>query len=571
MKVHFLSRYLSKKPHVAASARNNELASEIERRFKQYGLEVETPQYNVLLSYPQKSKPNYAYILDGSNTEQFKTQLIEVSKRPDENSPDAVQPFNAFSPAGIAIEDLVYANFGRDEDFQMLQKHFNVNCSGKIVITRYGKNFRGAKVFNAQKYGAIGIMIYNDPINYAPTSKKYPNGIWMPADGVQRGSISNCDGDCLTPGWPSSDGAYRLPVDKAPGMPKIPCHPISAKDAYHFMSKMDGPNVGFANWTGGLNVTYRVGPGFRSPYSAWKVKIEINNEEKQMRIKNVIGTLRGSIEPDRYVMIGNHRDSWVFGGVDASSGGSIMLEIARVFGEMAKKGFRPARSIKFCSWDGEESGLIGSIEYVEQNVNLLMQRAIAYINTDTAVFGNYSFHLSGSPLLYQTIYRSLKQISDPNVPTMSMFEKTVKASPSKADPKKPFIGRIGSGSDYYAFYQTAGIPAIDIMYGMKDVHSKFGTTSYYPVYHSLYDTYYWMKTFIDPKFLVHRAVARFAASLLLKLSTPNVIPLDPRDYSTALSKGAEDIKRIFKMKNVMSHNVSTGIELNCLVLFGSFD
>eukprot|EP00794_Sanderia_malayensis_P017342 gene17342-19073_t len=150
---------------------------------------------------------------------------------------------------------------------------------------------------------------------------------------------------------------------------------------------------------------------------------------------------------------------------------------------------------------------------------------------------------------------------------MSMFEKTVKASPSKADPKKTIripclsafsIGRIGSGSDYYAFYQTAGIPAIDIMYGMKDVHSKFGTTSYYPVYHSLYDTYYWMKTFIDPKFLVHRAVARFAASLLLKLSTPNIIPLDPRDYSTALSKGAEDIKRIFKMKNIMPHNVSTG-------------
>ncbi|XP_065051514.1 N-acetylated-alpha-linked acidic dipeptidase 2-like [Rhopilema esculentum] len=551
-------RYLSAKPHVAASPRNNELADEIARRFKSYSFDVEKQHYNVLLSYPRKDRPNYGYIITDTNTTNFKTQYIEDILDPAENSSDALQPFNAFGLAGNATGDLVYANYGREEDFAMLKDHFKVNCTGKIVIVRYGKVYRGAKVFNAQMNGAIGIFIYNDPKNYGPVpaDKTYPKSMWMPRDGVQRGSIGLGDGDILTPGWPSTDDAYRMPMDTAPGLPKIPCHPISARDAEKFLSKMGGTPVGFTNWTGGLGITYKVGPGFNSSYAGWKAKLEVHNTRDILKITNVIGTIRGATEPDRYVMVGNHRDSWVFGGVDASSGGSVLLELARVFGEYLKTGWRPARTIKFCSWGGEESGLIGSSEYVEQYVKILRDRTVAYVNIDTAVYGNYSVHLAASQLLYQTIYANLKKVKDANT-AMTMFEKAVKTAPSATAKNFPRIGAVGTGSDYAHFYHYATIPVLDIMHGMQDIHSKYDGTSYYPVYHSLHDTYHWMKVFIDPKFECHRSVGEFTGRILLQYADSELVPFDPRDYATALQKGVDDIKKVFTQRAVQSNVANT--------------
>jgi len=551
-------KYLSAEPHVAASPRNNELANEYERRFNAYGFdEVEKLTYNVLLSYPNQSQPNYAYIMNNTNGVNFRTQYMEDILDPAENSPEAYQPFNAFGLAATVTGDLVYVNYGRREDFKMLKDKFNVNCTGKIVIVRYGKIYRGAKVKNAENNGAIGIMIYNDPQNYGPVpaDKTYPNSLWMPRGGVQRGSIGLGDGDILTPGWPSTDDAYRLPKATAPGLPKIPCHPISARDAKQFLSKLGGSAVTDSDWIGDLGITYHLGPGFNASYKDWSVKVEVHNSREILKITDVIGTIKGETEPDRYVMVGNHRDSWVFGGVDASSGGSVLLELARVIGEQRKTGWRPARSMKFCSWGGEEAGLIGSSEYVEQHIKILRERAVLYVNIDTAVYGNYSIVLGASQLTYETIYENLKKVKDANT-KMTMYQKAVATTPWAMDKTKPNIGRVGTGSDYAHFYHYGAIPVIDIMHGMQDIHEG-KKTSYYPVYHSLHDTYHWVKTFMDPKFACHRSVGEFTGRLLFQYADSIVIPFDPRTYTQALQKGVDDFKKILGTTSASAYNVTT--------------
>lgn len=285
------------------------------------------------------------------------------------------------------------------------------------------------------------------------------------------------------------------------------------------------------SWQGGLNISYRFGPGFRNPNAT--LRLEINNQLKQKSIYNVIGTIFGRDEPDRYVLVGNHRDAWSFGAVDASSGTTATHEMARVLGDLLKSGWRPRRTIKICSWGGEEFNLIGSHEWVEENRQTLSERAVAYINLDIAVCGNFVLRARLSPLFKDVTYKWASKVKDPSVQdgSKTMYDSWLEKTPSPSEPDKPETFNLFISSDYTSFYQYLGIPCGD--YGYWFEHDN--KTSLYPAYHTQQDTFYWIKTFVDPTFQVHKAMTQFVGGMLLDFSDSPLLPLDVSSYAQALN------------------------------------
>ncbi|XP_061058716.1 glutamate carboxypeptidase 2 isoform X2 [Eubalaena glacialis] len=497
-------------PHLAGTEQNFQLAKQIQSQWKEFGLDsVELAHYDVLLSYPNKTHPNYISIIDEDGNEIFNTSLYEPPPPGYENVSDVVPPFSAFSPQGMPEGDLVYVNYARTEDFFKLERDMKINCSGKILIARYGKIFRGNKVKNAQLAGAKGIILYSDPADYfAPGVESYPAGWNLPGGGVQRGNILNLNGagDPLTPGYPANEYAYRREIAEAVGLPNIPVHPIGYYDAQKLLEKMAGSAPPDYSWKGSLQVPYNVGPGFTGNFSTQKVKMHIHSNNKVKRIYNVIGTLRGAVEPDRYVILGGHRDSWVFGGIDPQSGAAVVHEIVRSFGKLKKEGWRPRRTILFASWDAEEFGLLGSTEWAEENSRLLQARGVAYINADSSIEGNYTLRVDCTPLMYSLVYNLTKELQSPDegFEGKSLFESWNEKSPSPEFSGLPRISKLGSGNDFEVFFQRLGIASGRARY-TKD----------------------WVR-----------------GGIVFELANSIVLPFDCRDYAVVLRKYADKIYNI---------------------------
>ncbi|XP_055970576.1 glutamate carboxypeptidase 2 isoform X1 [Sorex fumeus] len=534
-------------PHLAGTKQNFHLAKQIQSQWKEFGLDsVELVHYDVLLSYPNKTHPNYISIIDGNGNEIFNTSLYEPPCPGYENVSDVVPPFSAFSPKGTPQGDLVYVNYARTEDFFKLERDMKISCSGKIVIARYGKIFRGNKVKNAELAGAKGIILYSDPADSsAPGVPSYPEGWSLPGGGVQRGNVLTLDGagDPLTPGYPANEYAYRRGIAEAVGLPRIPVHPIGYHDAHKLLEKMGGPAAPEHSWKGSLPVPYNVGPGFIGNFSTQKVKMHIHSNNKVTRIYNVIGTLRGAVEPDRYVILGGHRDSWVFGGIDPQSGAAVVQEIVRSFGTLKRKGWRPRRTILFASWDAEEFGLLGSTEWAEDNSRLLQERGVAYINADSSIEGNYTLRVECSPLMYSLVYNLTKELQSPDegFEGKSLYESWNEKSPSSEVTGKPRIGKLGSGNDFEVFFQRLGIASGRARYTKNWATSKFSS---YPLYHSVYDTYELVEKFYDPTFKNHLAVAQIRGGMVFEVASSVVLPFDCQDYAVVLKKYADKIYNI---------------------------
>ncbi|KAH9494447.1 Glutamate carboxypeptidase 2, partial [Bulinus truncatus] len=356
-------RDLTKHPHIAGRSRDFELVSYLQKHFRDNGLHVQTTPYDVLLSYPNEATPNSVRLVDGSGNILYdaKSNESDIS-----GEPDVVPPFNAYSPSKLVEGELVFANYGRVEDFEELVS-LKVNVTGRVVIVKYGKMFRGDKVDIAASYGATGIIIYSDPADYTGFKsgdyRVYPDTWWLPSTGVQRGTVFTGDGDPLTPGYPANNLAFRYTEEEVdPPLPKIPAHPIGYGAATEILKHLNGTPV--SGWAGGLNVSYNTGPGFIR--SDMKIQLNVTTKNQRAKAENVFDIIRGTVEPDRYVLIGNHRDAWIYGAIDPSSGTAVIMELVRVIGSLVKSGrWKPRRSIVFCSWGAEEFGLIGSTEWVE--------------------------------------------------------------------------------------------------------------------------------------------------------------------------------------------------------------
>ncbi|XP_077246597.1 peptidase M28 family protein [Tasmannia lanceolata] len=514
---------LTSKTHVAGTPENFETADYVLDMFRRYGLRVHYRDYLVLLSYPVRSSVSMS--LADRKLKLFENEVGDRASSP-------FPPFHAYSPSGHIRAEAIYVNYGSAEDLEEL-KRMKLSVQGRIAIARQGLVFRGDMVENCANAGALAVLIYPDPQQFSGDSNDegYPNSKWLPKNGAQSGTVFRGIGDPLSPGWPSSSSSERLSYQELTSvLPKIPSLPISAFDALHIMSFLTGP-VAPPHWQGKLQMTsYRVGPG------PGVLSVSYVANQTIQPIRNVFGVIKGWEEPDRYVLMGNHRDAWSFGAVDPNSGTSVLLEIAHRFGKMMKQGWRPRRSIILCSWDAEEYGLVGSTEWVEENSALLSSRVVAYINVDCAVAGP-GFHASATPQLDQLLVDATKQIKDPDDHSKTVYQSWM-ASSAAAD---EVIGRLGrGGSDYSAFLHHVGIPCMDIYFG-KD----------YPVYHSIFDDFLWMTKYGDPEFQRHLAVGQIWGLVSLKLADAEILPFSYAGYAQELESYVRSLDS--RLKSVASY------------------
>jgi N-acetylated-alpha-linked acidic dipeptidase len=331
-------------------------------------------------------------------------------------------------------------------------------------------------------------------------------------------------GDPTTPGYPSKPGSPR--VDPHGSTPSIPSLPISYADALPLLKALNGlgPNATAFNkyWQGGglayKGVDYNVGPS--------KLELNLYNQQEYVTtpIWNVIGVVNGSIA-DEVVLIGNHRDAWVAGGAgDPNSGSAVLNEVIRSVGTALAFGWKPLRTIVFASWDGEEYGLVGSTEWVEEYIPWLSASAVAYFNVDVGARGD-KFSVSASPMLNSLIYNVTGSVAAPGNDS-----KTVR------DTWDGHIGTMGSGSDFTSFQDYAGIASIDFGYGA-------GPTDPVYHYHSNYDSFGWMEKFGDPGWHHHTTMAQILGLFAITLSETPIIALSASDYARALEKYLEQVKK----------------------------
>jgi N-acetylated-alpha-linked acidic dipeptidase len=512
---------LSAVPHLAGTPEDRKTALYVAAKLRAAGFETQVVPYRVLMDWPKETRVE-AWDSSGRQVMTGPTRP-SVKGDPYENDPRIVMPYNASSASGDVTAQALYGNYCRPQDFGELSAE-HIDVRGKIVLCRYGGNFRGVKVYLAEQRGAAGVLIYSDPRDDGYfKGEVWPNGPWRPATAVQRGSVQylfKYPGDPETPGLASTpdlpDSARKSP-DGSQG--HIISIPLSYQDAAPILHALKGPTPP-EGWQGALPFRYRMGPG------GVTVHLVSSQDYRRRLIWDVVGKIQGSQYADNPVIVGNHRDAWVFGAVDPVSGTAAMLEAAHGIGALLKTGWRPKRTILFCSWDGEEEGLIGSTEWVEQYA-VMLQHAAAYFNVDIGVSGP-NFTAAAVPSLKQFILGVTRAVPSPK--GGSVYDRWVMTHPHSSEhpgvdiaqktAAAVQIGDLGSGSDYTPFLQHIGVPSADI--------SSEGP---YGVYHSTFDDFAWFTREADPHFLYLKEMARILGLEAVRMADADVLPYDYVTYA----------------------------------------
>lgn len=583
-------RFLTDKPHLAGSPRDRELAEWTRDRWIAAGLEeVEIVEHEVLLPWPEEVS------VEMTAPRPWRASLREDPVSGDEYSAetDVGIPHHGYSASGDVEGEVVYAGSGNPADYDWLAAR-GVDIKGKIALVRYSVpySYRGFKALTAQQRGAAGILIYSDPVDDgAGKGKTYPDGPWGNESHIQRGAIVYdfmVPGDPLTPGWPSLPGARRIARDEAVSLPKIVSAPLSAKDARAILEALGGLEAP-KDWQGGISLragapssvgagtSSVVGAGFRlraelrrtagalaqavsRPYTVGagpaRVRLRVKMDDRVRPIWTVTGRIRGTDHPDDVVIVGNHRDAWIYGGVDPSSGSAALMELAETLGALARDGVRPRRTIVFASWDAEEYTLTSSTEWGEQFARDLGAHAVAYVNVDSAASGP-NFSASAVPALNRLIEEAAQSVVDPRqrIPVAAAWrarttaERGVLREPQDApsQPKRalptgaggalqqaqgrPLVNnKLGSGSDYTVFLNFLGIPIADLTFDGP-----------YGVYHSIYDNHHWVSRIGDPGFRYHVALVQIWGVMALRLANADVLPLDYAAYAARIREFVDEI------------------------------
>jgi N-acetylated-alpha-linked acidic dipeptidase len=529
-------RIFTAEPHLAGSKRNNDLARYIANEWRKQGLEdVVVRRYDVYATMPKTAS------LEMVAPTTYRASLREepYAVDPDSRNPRISSAWTGMSISGDVTAPVVYAHSGNPDDYDLLRKQ-GIDVKGKIVLVRYSNpySYRGFKALTAEREGAAAILIYSDPAEDGfKKGKVFPDGPWGPESHIQRGAITYdfmVPGDPLTPGWASVPGARRMPIEQAVSAPKIMALPLSYQDARPILEHMGGPRAPH-DWQGGLPIEYHLG----GEQARVHLKIEMDNSIKPYYV--VEGRIRGAELPDEWVVLGNHRDAWVFGGVDPSSGTASMMEMTRALGQLKKQGLRPRRTLIVCSWDGEEVGLTGSTEWGEQFADELRKKAVAYLNVDSSTSGP-DFDGSAVASLAPMLVETTRALQDPS--GKSLYEAWKQSSArTRAESKddRPVTDanltdtRIGSGSDHTVFLNYVGMPVIGLSFEGP-----------YGVYHSMYDDFYWMNHFGDPGYRYHTLMSQLWGVLALRLANADLLPFDfaayadnVRQFVAELSKGKD--------------------------------
>lgn len=508
---------LTENPHIAGTPANEKVKDYIMESMSGAGLDVKSYPYEVYMS----SGPGESLVeLISPETMMLDQQESALEEDPYSSHPELVKGWNAYSGNGDVTAEVVYANYGTKADFEQLEE-LGVSIEGKIVIARYGGNFRGYKAKFAEAHGAAGLIIYTDPKDSGFTrGLVFPEGVYYNDSGIQRGSLLTADwtGDPLTPyeaALPRNrkDSPERLDPKDA-GLHTIPVTPISYGAADHIFKHMQGDAVP-NGWQGGLPYTYRLQGG-----SDLKVRLKVEQPKEFTKVYNIVGTLKGKTHPDEWIILGCHYDAWAFGATDPNSGTAMLLSLSETLGKMAKNGDRPDRSILIAHWDAEEHGVIGSSEWVEQFKDELQAKAVAYINLDAAVSGK-NFRASAAPSLKTILAEATKKVDYPYTDE-SVYEHWSK------DNDEPNIGNLGGGSDHIAFYMHAGVPSLS------------GGASGPTLYHTNYDDFFFYENFVDPEFQMGPTVEAVMGTLSLRLANARLIPYDLVKYATDLEMHFEN-------------------------------
>jgi len=530
-------RRLSARPHHVGSPYDKDNAEWILSKFKEWGFDARIETFNVLFPTPKER------VVELLEPTKFSAKLQEPVLPSDATSSQTAQQlptYNAYSIDGDVTAPLVYVNHGNREDYDRLDR-LGISVKGAIVIARYGEGWRGIKPKVAGERGAIGCIIYSDPKGDGYyRGDDYPEGGWRPRLGVQRGSVMDTEypGDPLTPGVGATAEAKRLTIRDAKTITKIPVLPISYSDAVPLLSELRGP-VAPDEWRGGLPITYHVGPG------PAKVHLKVSSNWEMKPIYDVIATLHGS-DDNEWVLRGNHHDAWVNGADDPVSGQSALLEEARMLGELHRQGWQPKRSIIYCSWDGEEPGLLGSVEWVETHLDELKKHAVAYINSDSNERGFLG--AGGTQDLQSFISSVARDIRDPET-NMSVFQRSRLNSivhAKDAEERKNIrshndflLSTLGDGSDYTAFQDYAGISTLSVEFGGENDGTQ---------YHSIYDDFYWYTRFVDTDFVYGRALAQTIGTAIIRLADADLVPVDYSPQAEAIAKYEAELEKILKDK-----------------------
>lgn len=529
-------RRLTAHPHHVGSPYDKENAEWILAQFKEWGLDAHIETFEVLFPTPKEER------LEMIEPRNFVAKLAEPPIAVDPTSSQSgeqLPAYNAYSIDGEVTAPLVYVNYGMPDDYEELAR-YGVSVKGAIVITRYGHGWRGVKPKVAAEHGALGCIIYSDPSDDGYTGGDvFPRGPWRPPAGIQRGSVMDTQypGDPLTPGVASTASAKRLSLQEAATITKIPVLPISYADAQPLLAELQG-RVAPREWRGTLPITYHIGPG------PAKVHLKMMSNWDQKTLYDVITRIPGTDFPEEWVLRGNHHDAWVNGAEDPVSGLITLLEEARSFGELAKQGWKPKRTIIYCAWDGEEPGLLGSTEWAEEHANDLVQHAVAYFNSDTNTRGY--FRAEGSHVLEKFINSVARDVMDPEKDITTWQRRKLYDIAHAPNPEEREqirnrpdlrIGALGDGSDYTAFIHHLGVASADI---------RFSGESNGGVYHSIYDDFYWYTHFGDRSFQYARTESQLVGTAVMRLADAELLPFDFTDFADTLKIYLSNVQKLLK-------------------------
>ena len=555
-------KHMSSKPHHVGSPWSKQNAEYAANKFKEWGFESRVETFEVLVPFPKIRK------LSMVAPEKLELKLFEPAVEGDRSSEmtkDVLPGYNAFSADGNVTGELVFVNYGLNEDYEELNR-MGIDVKGKIVIAKYGRSFRGIKPKIAHEQGAIGCIMYSDPKDDGyVVGDVYPVGPYRNEFGIQRGSVLDMParpGDALTPGYAATKDAERLSINEASTIMKIPVMPISYADALPLLKAIKGPVVP-DSWKGGLPITYHIGPG------PAKVNLHLEFDWSLRTAYNPVGRMKGSVYPDEWIMRGNHHDGWGHGASDPISGMVSLMEEARAIGELTKTGWRPKRTLIYAGWDAEEPGLLGSTEWVEYNLNDIREKMVVYINTDGTGVGYLS--MGGSHSLEKFVNEVIRDVDDP-VHDVSLDNRLRSRMRVREHNSGTFgEGReserqdlrmyaMGAGSDYTAFLHHAGVPALNM---------AFGGESGGGAYHSLYDTYEHYKRFSDGKFIYGTTLSKVNGRLVLRLSEADILPFrfvnmvdNIGKFVEQNKKLSEDIRKSTKSLNDLLDNNDFAISSN---------
>ena len=530
---------LAARPHHVGSPYDKANAEWMLGKLKEWGLDAHIETFDVLFPTPKER------VLELTAPSHYRAKLAEPAIAADPTSgqtKEQLPTYNAYSADGDVTAPLVYVNHGIPADYEELDR-MGVSVKGAVVIARYGGSWRGIKPKVAAEHGAIACIIYSDPRDdgYAE-GQVFPDGAWRPPFGVQRGSVADMPmypGDPLTPGVGATKDAKRLTLAEAQTLTKIPVLPISYGDAKPFLAALEGP-VAPADWRGGLDLTYRIGPG------PAKVHLAMKSDWDTKTLYDVIAKIPGSEYPDEWVIRGNHHDAWVNGAEDPISGTSVVLEEARAMAELRKQGWQPKRTILFTLWDGEEPGLLGSTEWVETHGEELSRNGVAYVNSDGN--GRGFLHAGGSHTLERLVNDVAKLIDDPEKKTTVWERQRLsRMRTANAEERKELRGHgdlrisaLGSGSDYTPFLQHAGVASVNLGYGGEDGGG---------IYHSIYDDIYWYEHFSDKDFVYGRALAQTAGTIVMRLADDDTPPFEFGDLAATVRRYSTEVKTLWQAKH----------------------